>query len=139
MSNPQPTTAGPHVAKVGRLTRDPELRFSTSGTAVATFGLAVKPWTPKGEPEAETVFYDVVSFGGLAEHVTECLVKADRVIVTGRGEIERWTSKDGVERTTKKIVADAVGPDLRFTGVGVQRADRPDPSPQQTFTDEEPF
>ena len=105
------------TSKVGNLTRDPELRFSASGTAFATFGLAVKAYVPKGEPAPPAVFYEVVTFGTLAEHVSECLVKGDRVVVGGVGQLEHWTGKDGTERTTKKIIADGVGPDLRFTAV----------------------
>jgi single-strand DNA-binding protein len=126
------------VGKVGRLTRDPELRFAKSGTAVASFGFAVKPYVPTGQPEPDTTFYEVVSFAGLAEHVAGCLQKGDRVVVAGSGEIEHWTGRDGVERTTKKIVAEAIGPDLRFVGVDVQRPERRGPA-QAAFDDEEPF
>ncbi len=134
MTEPAPVP----TSKVGRLTRDPELRFGKTGTAVATFGLAVKPYVPKGEPEAETVFYEVVTFGGLAEHVAACLLKGDRAVVVGKGEIEHWKDRDGVERTTKKIICDAAGPDLRFAGVDIHRAQRQEPA-QTTFDDEEPF
>lgn len=132
-----PAPVAPTVGKVGRLTRDPELRYGKTGTAVATFGLAVKPWAPKDAPEAEVTFYEVVSFGGLAEHVAESLSKGDRVVVTGRGEVEKWTGKDGVERTTKKIIADAIGPDLRFSGADVHRAERREVD--ASTDDEEPF
>lgn len=123
---------------MGRLTDTPELRFGKTGTAFATFGLAVKPYTPQGEPEADTVFYEVVSFGSLAEHVADCLQKGDRCVVTGKGELEKWTGRDGVERTKRKIVADGVGPDLRFAGVDVHRSEKRGPS-QPLPLDEEPF
>jgi len=79
------------VGRVGNVTNDPELRFSQSGTPLAKFGLAWRPYAPKGEPEAETVFYEVVSFGSLAEHIAECLHKGDRVCVVGKDELNRWT------------------------------------------------
>jgi single-strand DNA-binding protein len=131
----------PLTAKVGRLTENPELRFGKTGTAFTTVGLAVKPWTPPGEPEADTVFYEVVAFGSLAEHVAECLVKGDRVVVTGKGELERWTGRDGVERVKKKLIADGIGPDLRFCGDDVHRVERREVAPvaRQTFENEEPF
>jgi len=133
-----PARTGPSVAKVGNLTRDPELRFSATGTAFTRFGLAYRPWTRKGEPEAETTFYEVVSFGSLAEHVAESLRKGQRVVVVGRGEIDAWTDAEGTERTTKKIVAEAVGPDLRFETATVSTTRRSaagsiDDAPDEAF------
>ena len=126
------------VARIGNITSHPELRFGKTGTAFAKFGLAYRPYVPKGEPEPETVFYDVVAFGSLAEHVAQSLQKGDRALVIGKGEVETWTGKDGIERSTKKIVADGVGPDLRFADVEVTRADRLQPEQQEAFA-EEPF
>jgi single-strand DNA-binding protein len=124
------TSNGTSTAKIGNVTREPELRFGKSGVAWTTFGLAVRPYVPKGEPELEpeTSFYEIVCFATLAEHVAESLVKGDRVLVVGRGELEKWTGKDGVERTTKKILADGVGPDLRFTSAELQRTQRREPA-----------
>jgi single-strand DNA-binding protein len=129
------------TAKVGNLTRDPELKVSAKGTAFATYGLAVKPYVAKGEPEPETTFYEVVCFGSLAEHVAECMAQGDRAVVVGKGELDRWTGKDGAERVTKKIVADAIGPDLRFTTVEIQRTERREPVSVGAGDrpDEEPF
>ncbi|HEX6395752.1 MAG TPA: single-stranded DNA-binding protein [Acidimicrobiales bacterium] len=73
-------------------------------------------------------------FGSLAEHVAASLQKGDRVGVVGKGEVETWTGKDGVERHKKEILADGVGPDLRFVKVGVNRR-----QPAQQGMDEEPF
>jgi single-stranded DNA-binding protein len=66
--------------------------------------------------QPEPSYYDVVAFGLLAEHVAEALHKGDRVVVFGRIEEEPWTGRDGVERVTQKLIADGIGPDLRFTG-----------------------
>jgi len=136
-----PVETSPSVAKVGNLTRDPELRFSATGTPFTRFGLAYRPWTRKGEPEAETTFYEVVSFGSLAEHVAESLRKGQRVVVVGRGELDTWSDDNGTERTTKKIVAEAVGPDLRFETAQVERSARKvgdQPAPV-TIDQDEPF
>jgi len=130
------------VGKVGNVTNDPELRFSTKGTPVCRFGLAWRPWTAKGEPEADTVFYEVVSFGSLAEHVAEVVRKGDRACVVGKAELDRWTGRDGTERVTQKIVADGVGPDLRWSTVTVERSERKTserPAPMALDGDGEPF
>ncbi|MGA2307376.1 MAG: single-stranded DNA-binding protein [Acidimicrobiales bacterium] len=133
---------GTPTAKVGNVTRDPELRFGKSGIAFTTFGLAHKPYVGRDEPEPEVVFYEVVCFHTLAEHVAESILKGDRVVVVGRGELEHWTGKDGVERLTKKILADGCGPDLRFTAAEIQRAQRQEPAAVTSSGggyDEEPF
>lgn len=129
---------------VGNLTREPELRFSAKGTAWCTTGLGVTPrvrgddgtWT-----DGETTFYDLVTFGDLAEHVAE-LAKGTRVIAFGRVEHETWTGKDGTERETVKLLADEVGPSLRFASVEVHRTERREPADhpaQEGYDDEEPF
>lgn len=126
--------------RVGNITRDPELRYSAKGVAFATFGLAVTPWAPKGEPKPDTEFYDVTCFASLAEAVAECMVKGDRVAVVGNAQDETWAGRDGVSRTTHKIVADAVGPDLRFVTATINRTQRvrPQPAPNPEY-DDEPF
>jgi single-strand DNA-binding protein len=129
---------------VGNLTREPELRFSAKGTAWCTVGLAVTPrvraddgtWT-----DGETRFYDLVAFGDLAEHVAE-LTKGARVIACGKLETEAWTAKNGEQRTTEKLIADEVGPSLRFASVEVHRAERRGPSEDSSDGygySEEPF
>lgn len=134
------STDGPTpTAKVGNLTRDPELRYSAAGKPWTAFAIAVRPYVPKGEPEPETTFYEVTAFGSLAGHVAECLTKGDRVVVVGRGSLEHWTGKDGVEHHSKKILADAVGPDLRFASVQLARTERHEPAQAATEHDSEPF
>jgi len=128
------------VGKVGNVTDEPQLRFSAKGTSVCTFGLAWKPYTPKGEPEADTTFYEVVSFGSLAEHVAESLHKGDRVCVVGKDELNRWTGRDGTERVTQKVIAEGIGPDLRFATAAVQRSERKASGrPAPAIDQDEPF
>ena len=128
----------------GNLTRDPELRFSAKGTAWATCGLAVnrrKRLDDGTWEEGETEFYDLVSFGDLAEHLAE-LSKGTRVLACGRIEEDTWTGKDGAERTTTRLVCDEVGVSLRFASVTVERAERRGPargSAADGGYDEEPF
>ncbi len=127
------------VVKVGNLTRDPELRFGEKGTAFTSFGLAVnKPKVPGDwRGEKETTFYDVVCFGTLAEHTAECLTKGARVIVTGRPEVETYTAKDGTQKERKRILADALGPELRWDTVIVQRVTRTKPDASEGAKDQE--
>jgi len=114
------------VVKVGNLTRDPELRYSASGTAVCSTGLAVeRPKTPGDWAGERTVeFYEVSAFGSLGEHVAECLHKGVRVVVVGAAEVEHWTDKEGKPRTSKRVVANAIGPDLRWARATVERVER---------------
>jgi single-strand DNA-binding protein len=114
------TTAG----FVGNMTDDPELRFSQAGKPYATFKLAVKPYVLGASEQPEPVYYSVVCFGSLAENVCETCRKGSRVVVTGRLEEDTWTGRDGNERVTMKVIADGIGPDLRFAGSTSQRQDK---------------
>ena len=128
------------VTKVGNLTRSPELGFGKdSGTAFVRFGLAVEVPVQAGNwsGERRTEFYEVTAFGTLAEHIAECLAKGTRVVVTGRPELDHWNGKDGTARTTKRILADAVGPDLRWATAGVTKAVRERPVSTATYVDDD--
>jgi len=111
------------VAKVGNLTREPELRFTPGGITVASTGLAVeRPKTPGNwAGERLTEFYELTAFGSLGEHVVECLHKGTRVVVTGNAEVETWVDGEGKSRTTKRIITNAIGPDLRWARATVER------------------
>ena len=113
------------VTKTGNLTREPELGFGKEkGTPFCRFGLAVNEPTIPGNwaGEQRTDFYEVTCFGSLAEHAAECLSKGTRVVVTGRPELERYAADDGTERERKRILATALGPDLRWATVEIHRA-----------------
>jgi single-strand DNA-binding protein len=99
---------------VGTITADPELRFSNAGKAWTKFRLSVKPWIRGADVQPDPVFYDVISFGSLAENVAGALSQGDRVIVAGHIETETWTGRDGKVRTGQRVLAAGVGPDLRF-------------------------
>ncbi len=118
--------AGNTVELVGNITRDPELRFTPSGAAVATFGLAVnRRWRNQqtNEWEEQTSFFDVVCWRTLAENVTESLAKGTRVLVVGRLEQRSWES-DGAKRSKVEVVADEVGPSLRWATAQVEKNER---------------
>jgi single-strand DNA-binding protein len=129
------------VCKVGNLTRDPELRFSEKGTVFSRFAIAVsQPVTPGDwAGERSTEFYEVTAFGSLAEHVAESLRKGDRAVVSGRPELESFTAKDGTEKTQKRILAEAVGAELRFATCSVTRATRHVAPNVPRSGDEQPF
>lgn len=93
---------------VGNLTRDPELRYTPSGAAVATLGLAVNQKYKSGnEWKEETLFIDVVVWGKQAESCNQYLSKGRQVLVEGRLQERRWES-DGQKRNKTEIVANAV-------------------------------
>jgi single-strand DNA-binding protein len=91
---------------VGNLTRDPEMRYTPSGQAVANFGVATnRRWTTNGEQREETEFHNVVSWGKLAEICSQLLKKGRKVYIEGRLRTRQWEGKDGVTRRRTEIVA----------------------------------
>jgi len=118
------------VVLVGNVTRDPELRFTNTGQATATFGLAVnRRWQNRQTQEWEeaTSFFDVVCWREMAENVSESLVRGSRVMVAGRLEQRSWESQDGDKRSKVEVVADEVGPSLWWATAQVTKNDRRGP------------
>ena len=93
---------------MGRLTRDPELRRTQSGTAVTSFSLAVDRDFKSQSGEKETDFIDVVAWRSTAEFVAKCFTKGRMAIVEGRLQIRPWTDKDGNNRRSAEVVADNI-------------------------------
>ena len=97
-----------HITIMGRFTRDPELRRTGSGVAVASFTLAVdRDFSPK-EGEKETDFIDCVAWRQTGEFVSKYFSKGRMAVVSGRLQIRGWTDKEGNKRRTAEIVADNV-------------------------------
>lgn len=94
------------VQLIGNLTRDPELRYTPSGTAVCTFGLATnRAWTTEGgEKHDEAEFHRIVSWNKLAELCSQFLVKGRKVYVEGRLSTRSWTAQDGAQKSITEIV-----------------------------------
>lgn len=118
---------GNSVTLVGNVTRDPELRFTNSGQAVASFGLAVnRRWQNRqsSEWEESTSFFNVVAWGTLGENASESLTKGARVVVTGRLEQRNYETQDGEKRSVTEVVADELGPSLRWATAQVQKTER---------------
>jgi single-strand DNA-binding protein len=120
---------GNSVTLVGNCTRDPELRFTSSGQAVATFGLAVnRRWQNRqtNEWEEQVSFFDVTCWQQMAENVAESVTKGSRVVVTGRLDQRSWETQDGDKRSKVEVVADEIGPSLRYATAQVVRNERRD-------------
>ena len=98
-----------HIVIMGRLTRDPELRRTATGTAVASFSLAVDRDFGKNENgERETDFIDCVAWRQTGEFVSKYFTKGRMAVVSGRLQIRNWTDKEGNKRRTAEVVADNV-------------------------------
>jgi single-strand DNA-binding protein len=125
---------GNTVTLVGNITRDPELRFTPAGQPNANFGLAVnRRWQNRqtNEWEEATSFFNVVCWREMAENAAESLVKGSRVIVTGRLEQRSWQTQEGDKRSVVEVVADEIGPSLRWATAEIKRNERrtPDDGP----------
>ena len=98
-----------HITIMGRLTRDPELRRTGSGIAVASFTLAVdRDFGKNDNGERETDFIDCVAWRQTGEFVSKYFTKGRMAVVSGRLQIRGWTDKDGNKRRTAEVVADNV-------------------------------
>ena len=98
-----------HIVIMGRLTRDPELRRTGSGIAVASFTVAVdRDFSGRDGGEKETDFIDCVAWRQTGEFVSKYFTKGSMIVVSGRLQIRGWTDKDGNKRRTAEVVADNV-------------------------------
>lgn len=128
------------VILIGNLTKDPELRYTPQGTAVASFRIAVNSrYKQSDEVKSETLFIDIVVFGKQAESCSQYLSKGRPVLVEGRLQERRWES-DGQQRSKMEVIANSVrflsrksGPGEGTPGVGDEAA------PPEETTDLEPF
>jgi single-strand DNA-binding protein len=147
------------VTLVGNATRDPELRYTAGGAATASFGLAVnRRWQNRQtqEWEEQVSFFNVVAWREMAENIGESITKGTRVVVTGRLEQRSWETPQGEKRTVVEVVADEIGPSLRWATAAVKRNERsgagsggfdgggggstrPAPNTPPAYDDEEPF
>jgi single-strand DNA-binding protein len=112
---------------VGNLTRDPELRFTTGGRGVASFGIAVsRRYQVNGEWQEQTSYFNIVAWGQLGENAASSLTKGMRVVVSGRLEQREYQNREGEKRTAIEINADEVGPSLRWATASIERNPRTD-------------
>jgi single-strand DNA-binding protein len=142
------------VTITGSLTRDPELRFTTGGKGIASFGVAVnRRYQVNNEWQEQTSFFNVSAWGTLGENAAASLTKGTRVIVTGRLEQRQYETKEGEKRSVVEIIADEIGPSLRWARAEVERVAREggaggqggggngsgNRAPDPVYGDEEPF
>ena len=98
-----------HIVIMGRLTRDPELRRTGSGIAVASFSVAVdRDFGGRDGGEKETDFIDCVAWRSTGEFVSKYFTKGSMIVVSGRLQIRSWTDKEGNKRRSAEVVADNV-------------------------------
>jgi single-strand DNA-binding protein len=109
------------VMLIGNLTRDPELRYTPTGAAVCTIGIATnRYWTTEsGEKKEETEFHRAVAWNKLAELCSQLLTKGRKIYVEGRLKTNSWQAQDGAQRsTTEIIIEDMILLDSRKPGTG---------------------
>jgi single-strand DNA-binding protein len=107
-----------NVSFAGNLTDDPEVRYTETGIARAMFRVAVS-----GRREQEA-FFTVIAWRDQAEHAAQSLSKGSRVVVVGRLQQRSWTAEDGSGRSVVEVVADELGPSLRWVTATTTRATR---------------
>ena len=98
------------ITLMGNLTRDIELRYSQSGSAIGSTGLAVnRKWkTNTGEQKEEVMFIDITFFGRTAEIANQYLRKGRQVLVDGRLSLEQWTAQDGTKRSKHAVIVESL-------------------------------
>lgn len=97
-----------HIVIMGRLTRDPELRRTSSGIAVTSFSVAVDRDFSNDAGQRETDFIDVVAWRSTGEFVDKYFRKGSMAVISGRLQVRSWTDKDGNKRRTAEVVAENV-------------------------------
>ncbi|MFM8268261.1 MAG: single-stranded DNA-binding protein [Ilumatobacteraceae bacterium] len=146
------------VTVIGNLTREPEMRYTSGGRGTCSFGIAVnRRYQVNNEWQEQTSYFNVVTWGTLAENSAASLTKGMRIIVSGRLEQRQYETKEGEKRSVVEIVADEIGPSLRWARADVERTgggtggggggggdQRPEPrggnrAPDPVYGDEEPF
>lgn len=113
------------VLLIGRLTRDPELRYTPSGTPLCEFGLAVNRFFKgkDGARQEETTFVDVTAWSRTAELANQYLKKGRQAFVEGYLKLDQWTTPEGQKRSKLSVVADS----LQFLGGDREQSNEPDP------------
>lgn len=147
------------VCLSGNATKDPELRFTTGGRAVASFGLAVnRRYQVNNEWQDSVAFHNIVVWGEMAERVAASFTKGARMIVSGRIEQRDWEDKEGNKRVSMEVIADDIGASVKWATVEISKIARtqghqgpPPPddaqpakpqaqrAPDPVYGDEEPF
>jgi len=116
------------ITVTGNLTGDVDLRYTSSGVAVAKFAIAstsrVLDRTTGEYRDGDTLFLGCTAWRELAEHAAESLVKGTRVVVVGRLRLSRWETPEGEKRSTYGLEVDEIGPSLRYATATVKKMTR---------------
>jgi single-strand DNA-binding protein len=112
---------GKAISFAGNLTEDPEVRYTEAGIARATFRVAVS-----GRREQEAAFFTVIVWRDQAEHAAQSPAKGSRVVVMGRLQQRTWTAEDGSARSVVEVLAEELGPSLRWATATPARISRSD-------------
>jgi single-strand DNA-binding protein len=119
------------ITIVGNVTREPELRFTANGRSQLTIGLAVNHRYPDrsrpGEWIEDTSFFNVVCWTDLAENVSASVQKGSRIIVMGRLSQRSWETENNEKRSVVEVIAEEVGPSLRWATAQISRTERKGP------------
>lgn len=131
------------VTIIGNATREPEIRYTNGGMTVASFGVAINQRKKNADTgqweDGETSYFDVTCFRELAENVAESVSKGQRVIVAGTLRQSSWEDKEtGAPRSKVEVIADEVGPSLRWATASVERVGRSDAAPQRSAPRRQP-
>ena len=150
------------VQIIGNVTRDPELRYTTGGAAVCSFGIAYTPRRRNANgdwEDGETSFFNCSAWRDLGENIAASISKGNRVVVTGSVRARDWEDRDGNKRTSIEIDVDECAPSLRWAQAQIERTSRSggqgggqggggnadgggsprQQSPDPVYGDEEPF
>jgi single-strand DNA-binding protein len=136
------------VILIGNLGKDPEIRYTPSGLAVANFSLATsETWVKEGQRESRTEWHRVVAFGKLAEICGEYLSKGKQIYIEGKIRTEEWEDKEGNKRFTTKIIADQMlmmgsrdmADNQKSSTTSYKKSDIPEPPYPDTQDDDIPF
>jgi single-strand DNA-binding protein len=123
---------GNNVTITGNATRDPEVKYTPSGSAVATFGVAInRRWQNRSTNEWEeaVTFIDVVAWDQLAENVQASVQRGTRVTVSGRLDQRTWETQDGEKKSKVEVVADDVAASLKYATAVVTKRERGEGAP----------
>lgn len=124
------------VQLIGNLTRDPELRYTPTGTAVCSFGIATnRSWTTDaGEKRDEADFHRIVAWNKLAELCSQFLTKGKKVYVEGRLTTRNWNAQDGTQKSTTEVIISDM---ILLDSLG-RRSENPAPANEEARSEEEP-
>ena len=127
-----------NIYLLGNLTRNPEIKYTNEGIAITEMGLAVnKKWTDKNGKESEMVdFFNVTTWGSLAENCAAALKKGDRVLLSGHLNLRSWENKEGKKYNIINVTADIVAASLEFDHVSIPEKDNPDKSKKKNLKKE---